>query len=62
MNGRTMNYSKYYKAMETMKEPIMPSQLPKIKMDINGIVSYARAQGKKVAELSEAERQQFIRV
>lgn len=60
MNGRTMNYNRYYQAMESMREPIMPSQLPKFKMDINGMVAYARSQGKKVVELSEIERKKFI--
>ena len=62
MNGRTMNYNRYYQAMENMREPIMPSQLPKFKMDINGMVAYAREQGKKVAELSEIEREKFIKL
>ena len=49
-------------ANDRMREPIMPSQLPKFKMDINGMVAYAREQGKKVAELSEIEREKFIKL
>ncbi len=55
-----MNYSKYYKSMKTMEDPVMPSQLPKVKMDSNGLVAYARKNGKSVVELSEAEKRQFI--
>lgn len=61
MNGQKMNYSKYYKSLETMPDPIMVTQLPKVKMNVNEIVRYARIKGKKVSELTEAEQNKFIK-
>lgn len=60
MNGQMMSYSRYYESLKSMPEPIMPSQLPKVKMDINEIVQYARSKGKKVAEMTEEELEKFI--
>lgn len=60
MSGQTMNYNKYYKSLEKMPEPIMPKDLPKAKMDINGLVDYARSKGKRVSELTEEELNRFI--
>lgn len=60
MSGQTMNYSKYYKSLASMPEPIMVTQLPKAKIDINALVQYARSKGKRVSELNEAEQNQFI--
>ncbi len=60
MNGQMMNYSKYYKSLETMPAPIMVTQLPKVKMNVNEIVKYARLRGKKVSELTESEQNRFI--
>ena len=61
MNGQRMNYSKYYKSLEVMPDPIMVTQLPKVKMNVNEIVKYARMKGKKVSELTEAEQNKFIK-
>lgn len=61
MNGQRMNYSKYYKSLETMSDPIMVTKLPKVKMNVNEIVKYARMKGKKVSELTEAEQNKFIK-
>lgn len=43
-----------------MPEPIMPKDLPKAKIDINGLVDYARRKGKRVSELTEEEQNRFI--
>ncbi len=61
MSGQRMNYSKYYKSLETMPDPIMVTQLPKAKMNVNEIVDYARVKGKKVSELTEEEQKRFIK-
>lgn len=61
MSGQTMNYSKYYKSLKTMPDPIMATQLPKVKMNVNEIVRYARMKGKKVSELTEAEQNKLIK-
>lgn len=61
MSGQTMNYSKYYKSLEKMPAPIVVTKLPKVKMNVNDIVQYARMKGKKVSELTEAEQNKFIK-
>ena len=60
MSGQTMNYNRYYKSLEKMPDPIMPKNLPKAKIDINGLVDYARRKGKRVNELTEEEQNRFI--
>lgn len=44
MNGlmRKFNYEEYYKQLETMPDPIMASELPKVKLNLKGIRDYAR--------------------
>lgn len=34
----------------------MPSQLPKTSIDLRGLMTYAKKQGKKVIELTESEK------
>ena len=41
-------------------EPILLSQI-QTKMDLRGLMKYAKEKGKKVMELSEEERRSFIR-
>ncbi len=40
--------------------PIPPSQLPKIKMDLAGLSRYAKTKGVSLYELTETEIQKFI--
>lgn len=61
MSGQMRNYNKYYKVIKNMDGPVMPSQLPRVKIDSNGLVNYARERGKKVTELSEGEKSRFIK-
>lgn len=61
MNGQMMSDNKYYKAVKNMDAPIMPSQLPRIKIDSKGLVKYARDNGKKAIDLTESERKMFIK-
>ena len=44
MNGlmRKFNYEEYYKQLEIMPDPIMASELPKVKLNLKGIRDYAR--------------------
>lgn len=60
MTGQMMNYSKYYEHLKVMPQPITPSQLPKVKIDMDGIVKYAKEKGKEVTQLSEEEKSRFI--
>ena len=44
-----------------MAEPIMPSQISNIKMDLQGLMKYAESKGKQVIELSDDEKAMFIK-
>ena len=37
MNGQTMNFDNYYKYLSTMEAPIMPSALPKRKINFSNL-------------------------
>ena len=62
MNGlmRKFNYEKYNEQMKSMPEPIMMSELPKVKLNLRGIREYARKKGVSIASLSDEEKQLFI--
>lgn len=38
----------------------MPSQLPKVKMDLAGLSRYAKSKGVTLAELTEQEKNKFL--
>ena len=59
---RKFNYAEYHKQLECMPEPIMASELPKVKLNLKGIREYAREKGVSIASLSDAEKQLFIKV
>lgn len=54
MNGRMMNYKKYYESLKTMNDPIMPSQLPPMP-NMKNVSAYAKATGKKIGKLTKEE-------
>lgn len=56
MNGQMMNYRK---SLNSAILPIMPSELPKIRIDYTGLLAYAKSKGVRVIELSEEERERF---
>lgn len=58
MNGQMKRYKEIIK---DMPEPIRLKNRPKINVDMRGIMDYAEKQGKKVIELSEEERNMFIK-
>lgn len=60
MTGLTRSYKAYYEYLKTMPEPIMPSQLPKRKINLPAIAKYAEENHICVAELSEAEKELLI--
>lgn len=62
MNGRMrkFDYERYFEQIRTMPEPIMMSELPKVKLDLRGIREYAKSKGVAIASLSEEEKQLFI--
>lgn len=58
---RKFNYDEYYKQLDIMPEPIMASELPKVKLNLREIRDYARKKGVSIASLSNAEKQLFIK-
>jgi hypothetical protein len=52
---------KYRESLAGMSEPIMLSQMEK-KMDLRGLMQYAKDKGVKVSQLSESERLQHSHV
>ena len=57
MNGRM---KKYKESLAKTAEPVLLSQCPDIKMDLSGMMKYTKEKGKKVAELTDDEKKQFI--
>lgn len=57
MIGQKMNY----RASLNASKPIMPSQIPKVKIDYQGLIKYADTVGKSVIDLSDEEKNKFIR-
>ena len=55
-----MRYIKYRKELKNIKGPINSNELPRMKIDINGIINYARSKGKRVSELDAEEQNRFI--
>lgn len=60
MNGQMLNSKRYAESLARMSQPIMPSQLPKIKMDLAGLSRYAREKGVSLCELTEQEKSRFV--
>ena len=60
IRGLMMNYIKYYEQLGNMAEPVLPNQLPKIKINLSALSNYARQKGIPVSQLSEKEKAQFI--
>jgi hypothetical protein len=54
-----MNYSRYLKSLE--ETPYYDaSEVLNIKLDIKGLLAYARKEGKKPIELTQDEKEMFI--
>lgn len=56
----TGQMKKYRDSLEKTPEPVLLSQI-QTKMDLRGLMHYAKEKGKKVMELSEKERMSFIK-
>lgn len=63
MNGqmRKFNYEKYNEQLKSMLDPVMASELPKVKLNLRGIREYARNKGVSIASLTDEEKQLFIK-
>lgn len=57
---RKFDYVKYNEQLKTMPEPVMASELPKVKLNLRGIRDYARNKGVSVASLTDEEKRLFI--
>ncbi|MBR1693396.1 MAG: hypothetical protein IJ711_11580 [Lachnospiraceae bacterium] len=57
MNGQM---KKYKESLVNTPEPILLSQITQ-KMDMRGLIHYAREKGVKVAQLTERERMSFLK-
>lgn len=62
MNGpmRKFDYVRYYKQLEAMPEPIVASELPKVKLNLKGVRQYAREKGVSIASLTDDEKKLFM--
>lgn len=54
------DYERYFEQIKKMPEPIMTSELPKVKLNLKGIREYAESKGSAIASLAEGEKQFFI--
>lgn len=60
MNGQMLNSERYAESLAHMPLPVMPSQLPEIKMSLSGLSRYAKEKGVSLYELTEQEKEMFI--
>lgn len=51
---------KYNQILQNMPAPILPSQLPNAKIDLAGLMAYARKKGVRAGDLTEEEKNRFI--
>lgn len=58
MNGQMKRYKE---SLASMPEPILLSQCPNIKLDLRGLMQYAKEKGVKVIELTDSEKAEFIK-
>lgn len=58
MNGQM---KKYKDSLNAMQGPVLLSQCPNIKLDLRGLMKYAKEKGVKVIDLSEEEKASFVK-
>ena len=51
---------RYRESLVRTSDPILHSQCPQIKLDLRGMMKYAKSNRKKVMELTEDEKKLFI--
>ena len=56
----TGQMKRYRESLKNTPEPILLSQID-TKMDLRGLMTYAKENGKKVIELTEQERMTFVK-
>lgn len=57
MNGQMRRYKE---SLSITPEPIMPSQLPKVRLDMRGMVEYAKSRGVAPNSLTVEEKRKFM--
>lgn len=60
MNGQMQNYKRYTESLSKISQPVLPSQLPRVKMNLSGLSRYAKQKGVTLYELSQTEIRQFV--
>ena len=50
----------YIISLKVTVEPIMPSELPKIRIDYKELLHYAEQKGVRVIDLTEMEKMRFV--
>lgn len=58
MNGQMR---KYKESLANMSDPVLLSQCPKVRLDLKGLMQYAKEKGVKVIDLTEKEKATFIK-
>lgn len=59
--GQTINYKKYREQLKTLPAPIMREQIPAgVKLDLAGLLAYAKEKGVQPRDLSDAEKNRFV--
>lgn len=52
---------KYKESLKNTPDPVMPSQIPQMNLDLRGLMTYSKNMGKKVANLTDAEKKMFLK-
>lgn len=60
MNGQMLNYRRYKESLSHTPQPVLPGQLPDVKMDLAGLSRYAKQKGVSLYDLTEQEKRNFI--
>ena len=58
MNGQMRRYRE---SLAKMSDPVLLSQCPKVRLDLRGLMRYAKEKGVKVTDLTEKEKAVFIK-
>ena len=53
--------SRYKESLKNTSKPVMPSQISKIRIDLRGLLTYAKSKKVSPVDLSEQEKNKFVR-
>ena len=60
MIGQQISFEKYYEDLEKMPDPILPCELPKVKLLLNDMIRYSHERNKPISEFTDDELDMFI--